>query len=119
MLNNAVYCLILFLILIGCSKENYGGSIDTSAPTVQVKEVFLDHSLVGKKVNLKGVIVTQCQSSGCWFFLNDGTGQVFINLAPKNFTLPPKTGKKAKVTGIVSEVQKNRFIIAEAVEIGG
>lgn len=114
-----VYCLVLLLILIGCSKENYGGDIDQTAPYVQVKEVFLDPSLIGKRVNLKGVIVTQCQSSGCWFFLHDGTGQIFINLAPKNFTLPPKTGKSARVTGIVSEMEKNKFIIAEAVEIGG
>lgn len=112
-----IILLFLNLLLISCAKENYGGSIDTNAPLVKVKDIFFTPSLMDKKVNVKGVIITQCQSSGCWFFINDGTGQIFINLAPKGFTLPPRTGKQAIVTGIVSEHQQNKIIIAEAVQV--
>lgn len=115
---------ILFFILImltistpGCSAEKYGGVIDKNIPIVKVKDVFLDASWQGKMVILEGVISTQCQSSGCWFFLSDGTARVFVNLAPKGFTLPPKTGKKAKVMGEVARDQHNVQIIAHGIEI--
>jgi len=100
-----------------CANEKYGGEIDPKSPLVTVKDIYLNKDLLNKKVNLEGIIITQCQASGCWFFLKDSTGQIFINLAPKGFTLPPKTGKKAKVTGFVSNMGDNRVIIAEAVEI--
>ncbi len=109
--------LILAFTVGGCSAEKYGSGVDKTRPLVKVKDVFLDNSLNGKIVNLEGVISTQCQSSGCWFFLSDGTGRIFINLAPKGFTLPPKTGKKAKVTGEVVGDQHNVQIIAHGVEI--
>lgn len=111
--------LIFFLVFtaISCSAEKYGSGVDKTKPFVKVKDVFLDNSLNGKIVNLEGVISTQCQSSGCWFFLSDGTGRIFINLAPRGFTLPPKTGKKAKVTGEVARDQHNVQIIAHGVEI--
>ncbi len=109
--------VILLFLVLSCTKEQYGGAIDHSAPLVKVKDVYFMPSLRDKKVNLKGIIITQCQSSGCWFFINDGTGQVFINLAPKGFTLPPKTGKQAMVTGTVADTEQGKMIIAEAVEI--
>ncbi len=112
-----LFIFILLLFMWSCTKEQYGGNIDHSAPLVKVKDVYLNPSLRDKKVNLKGIIITQCQSNGCWFFINDGTGQIFINLAPKGFTLPPKTGKQAMVTGIVSDTEQGKVIIADAVEI--
>ena len=115
---------ILFAVVIllafttsGCSTEKYGSAIDRNAPVVKVKDLFLDSSLQGKMVTVEGVVSTQCQSSGCWFFLSDGTARVFVNLAPKGFTLPPKTGKKAKVSGQVMKDQHNVQIIAHGIEI--
>lgn len=116
-----LYILSLIIVFIfssiGCSAEKFGGGVDNTKPLVKVKDVFLDSSLQGKIVNIEGVISTQCQSSGCWFFLSDGTGRVFVNLAPKGFALPPKTGKKARVTGEISRDQHNVQIIAYGVEI--
>ncbi len=109
--------LILTISTPGCSAEKYGGVIDKKTPIVKVKDVFLDASLQGKMVILEGVISTQCQSSGCWFFLSDGTGRVFINLAPNGVTLPPRTGKKAMVMGEVARDQHNVQIIAHGIEI--
>lgn len=115
-----VLFLILFIFIFstaGCSAERYGSVIDKKFPVVKVKDVFLDSSLHGKMVIIEGVISTQCQSSGCWFFLSDGTARVFVNLAPKGFTLPPKTGKKVKVMGEVMRDQNNVQIIAHGIEI--
>ncbi|MFQ3573191.1 MAG: DNA-binding protein [Thermodesulfovibrionales bacterium] len=110
--------MILVLNLVtGCSAEQFGSGVNKDIKKVKVKDVMIDSSLKGKTVNVEGIIVTQCQSRGCWFFLNDGTGQIFIDLATKGFSIPPKTGKKALVTGTIAEEQGVFKIIAHGVEI--
>ncbi|MEN2995342.1 MAG: hypothetical protein ABDH19_08380 [Thermodesulfovibrio sp.] len=66
---------------------------------VKIKDIFINQSLIGQRVIVEGIIITQCQSKGCWFFMNDNTGSIFINLAPIGINLPPKTGKRAIVMG--------------------
>ncbi len=110
--------LMTVLALTGCSAEKYGLGIDSGAPVVKVKDIILRPAdFVGRTVTLEGKITSQCQSNGCWFFLYDGTGQIFINLKPNNFALPSRMGKKARVTGIVSADQQGYQIIARGVEI--
>ena len=108
---------LLLLGLVGCSAEKYGTAVDRSIKTVKVKDVILNRDLVGKPVTLEGKISSQCGSNGCWFVLMDDTGQVFINLAPNNLTVPPRLNKSARVTGIVYPVQGELQIIAQGVEI--
>lgn len=110
--------IVLGLALTGCAAEKYGSGIDNSARKVQVKDIMLYPELQGKRVTLEGRIVTQCMSNGCWFFLEDGTGKVFVNLAPANFSLPDKMGRSARVTGIVSAAKDAYQVIAEGVELG-
>ncbi len=110
--------LILVLIFAtACSVERYGAEVNKEIQKISVKDVILNSSLNGKTVNIEGIIVTQCQSNGCWFFLNDGTGQILIDLAPKGFSIPPKIGKKALVTGTIVQEQGNFKIVAHGVEI--
>jgi hypothetical protein len=115
-----------FLFLSGCSAEKYGADIKKDAPTVKVRDIMLNPSNNGKLVNLEGIIITQCQSAdGCWIFLQDGTGRIFITTkpggpndpAPPPFTLPPRTGKKAKVTGTIHYTPEGVYMIAQGVEI--
>ncbi|MBF0329027.1 MAG: DNA-binding protein [Nitrospirae bacterium] len=108
--------LVLF-ILAGCSVEKYGFDINKNAPMVKVKDIYLDMKLLGKDVTLEGKISSQCGSNGCWFVLQDDTGQVFINLAPSNLTLPPRLGKQSTVTGQVQVVQNELQIFAKGVEV--
>ena len=103
--------------LSGCSAEKYGAGVDRDVPVMKVKDVFLDRGIIGRKVTLKGTISSQCGSNGCWFVLQDDTGQIFINLAPRNMTLPPRMNKSAKVTGIIYPVQGELQVIAEGVEV--
>jgi len=103
--------------LTGCSAEKYGAGVDRNIPVLKVKDVYLDRNIVGKKVTLSGTISSQCGSNGCWFVLQDETGQIFINLAPRNMTVPPRMNKSAKVTGIVYPVQGELQVIAEGVEV--
>ena len=114
-----IYSLLLMIIIFttACAAEKYGSGINPDAPKVQIKDIMLNPTLLGKTVNIEGIIITQCQSNGCWFFLNDGTGQIFIDLAPKGFSIPPRTGKKAKVTGVIQQNQQFFQIVAHGVEI--
>lgn len=108
---------ITLLVISGCKTEKYGADISKTAPKVKVKDIMLKQTFLGQTVNLEGIIITQCQSNGCWFFLHDGTGQIFINLQPAGITIPPKTGKKATVTGDVAFENGNFIIVARGLEI--
>lgn len=109
--------LLVSLALAGCSGEKYGAGVDPSAPKVQVKDVFLKQELIGTKVTLEGSIVSQCQSNGCWFFLQDDTGQIYIDLAKSGLTLPALPGKRAVTSGTVARSQNNYLLIATGVEV--
>ena len=108
---------VIAITLAGCSTEKYGTGVDSTIPVLKVKDVFLDSNIVGKKVTLTGTISSQCGSNGCWFVLQDETGQVFINLSPNNMTIPPRMQKQARVTGIVYPVRGELQVIAEGVEV--
>ncbi|MEW5746148.1 MAG: OB-fold nucleic acid binding domain-containing protein [Nitrospirota bacterium] len=109
--------VLVMLLATGCSAEKYGLGVDSSSPTVMVKDIILKPELQGRQVTLEGKIISQCQSNGCWFFLQDATGQVFINLAPNNFALPSRMGKKARVTGVVVAGPEGYQIVARGVEV--
>ena len=109
--------VLIVFSLLGCSSEKYGAGADTKITAIKVKDIFLDSNNVGRKVTVEGKISSQCGSNGCWFVLQDDTGQVFINLGPNNMTLPPRINKTAKVTGIVYPVQGELQVIAEGVEV--
>ena len=105
------------LVLLGCASEKYGAGIDKSFPEVKVKDIYLDSGIVGKKVTLQGTIASQCGSNGCWFVLQDSTGQIFVNLGPANLTLPPRMNKSTRVSGTVYPVQGELQLIAQGVEV--
>lgn len=109
--------LLLPLVLAGCGNEKYGAGVDSGAPKVTVKDIFLRPELMGTKVTLEGRIVSQCQSNGCWFFLQDETGQVYIDLARNQFSLPSLTGKQAVASGTVARSQQSYQLIATGVEV--
>jgi uncharacterized protein YdeI (BOF family) len=105
------------LLLAGCGGEEYGAGVDSSAQKVQVKDVFFQPQLIGQKVTLEGHIVTQCESNGCWFFLHDGTGQIYIDLSQNQFTLPSLPGKQVLASGIVARTKQSLYLIASGVEV--
>jgi hypothetical protein len=110
--------LIPFLVILaGCSAEQYGTSPAVDTAPLPVKDIFLSPSLVGQTVTIEGAIISQCAANGCWFFLEDTTGRILINLAPRGFTMPPRIGKTAKVTGMVAESANGPQVIAIGVKI--
>lgn len=114
-----IFLLLLALfVAAGCSGEKYGAGIDPDAPMVTVSDVYLDNSLLNQVVNLEGTIISQCGSPDkCWYFMEDETGRILINLKPAKFVLPAAIGKTAKVTGTVQGGRDGYQIIAQGVEI--
>lgn len=88
-------------LVAGCSTGEKYGALNAAAPAVQVKDVLLDAANAGREVRLKGKITVQCASSGCWFFLQDGTGQILVDLQGLGLGLPQRSGKTAEVSGTV------------------
>lgn len=110
--------LLTSLFLAACSgSDKYGAGIDPDAPKVQVKDIFLNPDLMGQQVTLEGRIVSQCASNGCWFYLQDETGQVYVDLARNGFEIPSLPNKTAIATGTVARTQQAFLLIATGVEI--
>lgn len=112
-----IVTLVIPLILVGCGGEKYGSGVDASAQKVKVKDVFLQKTLLGQKVTLEGKIVSQCQSNGCWFYLQDDTGQLYIDMATNQFSLPSMPNKQVAASGTVAKKQNNIVLIATGVEV--
>lgn len=114
-------CIALTVIMValvaGCT-EKYGQPMTGKLPRITVMNALTDHSLVNQGVIIEGTILTQCQASGCWFFLKDATGRILIDLAPSNFVITAnRVGKKAIVKGVVSETEGQIKIIGKEVTI--
>jgi uncharacterized protein YdeI (BOF family) len=91
-----------FLIAAGCTshaKEEVSGG--NSINTVKIGDILENPaSYNGTTVLINGKVVNQC-GSGCWFFLDDGSGTIYVDLLPNNFAIPPMLGSKVTVEGSV------------------
>jgi len=100
--------LIILLVILGVSgcsgnssdnSERYGVDIAEKEVT-SVKDIYTNpNEYLSQTVRLEGKIVREC-SSGCWFFLEDETGTIFVDINPSGLSIPPKVGKKVVVEGV-------------------
>ena len=104
--------LIIILIILGISgcsgnssgnssnrNERYGVEI-TEKEVTNVKDIYTNpNKYLNQTIRLEGEIVREC-GSGCWFFLEDNTGTVYVDINPSGLSIPPKVGKKVIVEGV-------------------
>jgi hypothetical protein len=107
----AVAFLGFGLVLGGCARGEKYGVLDAKAPAVQVKDVLLSDAYGGKDVRMSGTIAMQCASTGCWFFLDDGTGRMLVDLKGLGLGLPQRGGRKALVSGTVTVDQYGQAVL--------
>jgi hypothetical protein len=106
------------LVLGACARVEKYGVVDARAPTVQVKDILLSDAYGGKDVRLTGTIAMQCASTGCWFFLDDGTGRMLVDLKGLGLGLPQRGGKRALVSGTVTVDQYGQAVLtAKGLEV--
>jgi len=104
-----VILLVVIFIIAGCSgisssssssnSEKYGVDI-TEKEVVNTKDILSSpDKYLGQTLRLEGTIVRECPS-GCWFFLKDETGTIYVDINPSGLSIPPKVGKKVAVEGV-------------------
>jgi len=114
----AVVVLGFGLAVGACARSEKYGVVDTAAPAVQVKDILLSEAYGGKDVRMSGTIAMQCASSGCWFFLDDGTGRMLVDLKGLGLGLPQRAGRKARVSGTVIIDQNGQAVLnAKGLEV--
>ena len=116
--------LIIILIILGISgcssnssdnSERYGVNI-TEKKVVSVKDIYTNpNEYLGQTVRLEGKITREC-GSGCWFYLEDETGTIYVDINPSGLSIPPKVGKKVVVEGVPENKNGRISIIGKGVE---
>lgn len=91
-------------------------SPQTEPQKVKIGDI-LNHpgDFIGTKVVIEGKIISEC-GAGCWFTINDGTGTIYVDLAPSNLAIPQKRGAFARVYGRVVQKNADVYLIGEKVE---
>ncbi len=98
--------------------EKYGQQI-TNRNLTEVKDILANpKGLEGKTVTIKGKIANEC-STGCWFFVQIGSGNlnIYVDTQNSGFAIPQKSGKSILVQGKVIIKKTGPAIEAEGVEI--
>jgi uncharacterized protein YdeI (BOF family) len=91
--------LLLTILIAGCTTQP--SSAQALSPGVTNGAIIKDSAAYqGRDLVLKGKIATEC-GSGCWFLLDDGTGQLYVDLAKNNFAIPQLQGTTVVVKGVV------------------
>jgi|GEM_PF-489710 len=123
-INLGLYLVVAALILgiVGCSgSQEYGTGVDPDVPEIQVRDILSDSNIHGSRVTVEGRIVNLCPSRGCWFYLQDDTGLIFVNLEPADITLPFREGRtlgsRVKVSGTVGLNHGQPIMDADGLEI--
>jgi uncharacterized protein YdeI (BOF family) len=117
--------LVIFIMVVsmaGCSgnssgnnSEKYGVDI-TEKGVTSVKDILANpDEYLDQTVRLEGKIVRECPS-GCWFFLEDETGTIYVDINPSGLSIPPKVGKKVVVEGVPTNRNGRVSIIGKGVE---
>ena len=113
--------LLIIFGVSGCSGnssnniEKYGVDI-TEKEVTSVKDVLANSDeYLNRTVRLEGKITREC-GSGCWFFLEDDTGTIYVDINPSGLSIPPKVGKKVAVEGVPTNRNGRISIIGKGVE---
>jgi uncharacterized protein YdeI (BOF family) len=113
--------LVIVVSMAGCSgnsnknSEKYGVDI-TEREVTNIKNILANpDEYLDQTVRLEGKIVRECPS-GCWFFLEDETGTIYVDINPSGLSIPPKVGKKVVVEGVPTNRNGRISIIGKGVE---
>jgi hypothetical protein len=106
--------IALGAIIIGCSSSPagklYGEAKPSGALSVKIADLKANPSDT-RIVVLEGVISSLCQASGCWMYLDDDSGRIYVEFL--NFALPKdKIGAKATVWGSTTLTEKGEVKFA-------
>ncbi|MFC1590564.1 hypothetical protein ACFL42_03640 [Candidatus Omnitrophota bacterium] len=110
-------CCAVTLAVAGCGKAEVFGKEVPGAEGASVGDIYKNSKAYnGKDVVIEGKITSECPT-GCWFNVNDASGEIYVDLNPSGFAIPQKVGKKVSVSGKVVVKKGNPTIIGKEVSI--
>jgi hypothetical protein len=101
--------VLVAAVLVGCgaraggaAKSKVYGKAIPKDMTVTSAKAILDNpqDWEGKDVLVAGKITSECPSGG-WVWVQDSTGQVYVNMHPTNVFIPQAVGKPVRAIGKV------------------
>jgi uncharacterized protein YdeI (BOF family) len=119
---SAVLIVILVgaLLAAGCTSQPASGTGGPAAQAraVKIADILKDPAAYnGTAVAVQGKIAGEC-GSGCWFMMDDGTGTLYVDLAPNNFVIPQISGTTVVVHGTINVTNGDPTLIATKVVAG-
>ena len=118
-----VLVIVLFIIfsLTGCNSnssnnsEKYGVDI-TKKEVTNIKDILTNpDKYLDQTVRLEGKITRECPT-GCWFFLEDETAKIYVDINPSGLSIPQKVGKKVVIEGVPTKINNVVSVIGKGVE---
>lgn len=112
--------IFLLIALFGCNSAPALAPTPTPASpgvtTVTVRQLIDGAEKYSEQtVSLTGTIILECPE-GCWFFLDDGTGKIYVDLKPAGLTIPQKVGSRIMLRGKTKGAGGNLQILGEEVK---
>jgi uncharacterized protein YdeI (BOF family) len=95
--------MVVFVGIAGCTSPAGTGAATVKTPenAVSIGDIIKNPAAFnGTTVVVQGKITNEC-GSGCWFMVNDGTGTLYIDLAPHNFAIPQLQGSPVIIEGTI------------------
>jgi len=100
------------------SRTDHFGNEFRGYPSIELEKLVdspKDH--LKKELRIDGLLVRQCPSSGCWFFLKEPGGkELKVEMGDTTPKLPARVGKRATVEGQLIKYGEGYQFIGTAVE---
>ena len=99
---------VVAAVLVGCgtnavaAKSNvYGKAIPADMAATTAREILANpQAFEGKDVLVAGKIVSECPSGG-WIWVQDESGQIYVNMHPTNVFIPQHVNAGVRAMGKV------------------
>jgi hypothetical protein len=116
-----LFALPLLVTLIGCGAPSVALTPTPAAamqtPTAVTVRQLIDGSekYAGQTISLTGKIVVECPE-GCWFFMDDGTAKIYVDLKPAGLTIPQKVGSRIELIGKTKGTGGNLQVLGDKIK---
>ena len=96
-----------------------GSAVQAASESISPSNVrdLIDNSdkYAGKTVTITGTIALECPE-GCWFFLDDGSAKIYVDLKPAGLTIPQKVGSRVILRGKIQGSGGNVQVLGDDVK---
>jgi hypothetical protein len=97
----------------GSGRQNRFGKSNGTTVTSIADLQKSPGTYMNRVVTIDGKITRECPSSGCWWYVNDGTGEMRVDSKRGGFALPLKReGHMVRTTGIAVKMEGGEMQIA-------